>query len=228
MTTTDHPRVLLVEGDQDIWVILRLIEKNGITWKKNEDPFIHIYYPDFPDKEKGGKDKLLKHKFIKTYLEGSKLTALGLITDADKGVDRTWQRIKDVCRRSIPDIPDQLPEAGLVHDVQTSNTNLVKFGVWIMPDNKMVGMMETFLAYLVPDESATLWQYAQEVSTEAKKRGAPFTEAHIDKANIHAWLAWQDPPGLELHQAVMKQIFDTHHPKAQAFMNWFKALYDLV
>jgi hypothetical protein len=96
-----------------------------------------------------------------------------------------------------------------------------------MPDNTMSGMIETFLAYLIPDERAPLWQYAQEVSTEAKTKGALFTEAHRDKANIHSWLAWQDPPGLELHQAVMKRIFDPSHPKAQVFINWFKDLYSL-
>ncbi len=77
----------------------------------------------------------------------------------------------------------------------------------------MSGMMETFLAYLIPDECVPLWQYAQEVSTEAKVRGALFTAAHAEKANIHSWLAWQNPPGLELHQAVMKRIFDPSHPK---------------
>ena len=227
MAKTTHPKVLLVEGDRDIWIILRLIEGNGITWEKDEDRDFHIEYPGYPNKQGGGIDQLLKPKFIASYLIARKCTVLGLVVDADVDASRRWQQVKDACRRSIPDMPDELPEAGLIHDTQNSVRDPVKFGVWIMPDNKTCGMIETFLANLIRDERKPLWQYAQEVANTAKMQGAPFTEAHRDKANIHSWLAWQDPPGLELHQAVMKQVFDSQHPKVQAFMTWFRNLYDL-
>jgi hypothetical protein len=103
----------------------------------------------------------------------------------------------------------------------------IKFGVWIMPDNEMRGMLGTFLVYLVPDESELLWQYSQEVVSEAKNRGATFKEFHYDKAYIYTWLAWQEPPGRQLHQAIMERIFNPQHPKAQNFVNWFKSLYEL-
>ncbi|WP_367267694.1 DUF3226 domain-containing protein [Okeania sp. SIO2C9] len=37
----------------------------------------------------------------------------------------------------------------------------IKFGVWVMPENKMSGMLETFLTYIIPDEKELLWNYAQ-------------------------------------------------------------------
>ncbi len=52
-------------------------------------------------------------------------------------------------------------------------------------------------------------------------------DAHQHKADIHTWLAWQNPPGRQLHQAVMERILDPKHPKAQIFVNWFRDLYDL-
>ncbi|MFM7603034.1 MAG: DUF3226 domain-containing protein, partial [Pseudanabaena sp.] len=38
---------------------------------------------------------------------------------------------------------------------------------------------------------------------------------------------WQNPPGRQLHQAVMEKIFDPQHPNAQKFVKWFKDLYEL-
>ncbi|NJL55795.1 hypothetical protein HC928_11830 [bacterium] len=81
--------------------------------------------------------------------------------------------------------------------------------------------------YLIPDENESIWQYAQEAAKEAKNKGAAFINAHYDKAYIYTWLAWQDPPGRQLHNAVMERILDPTHPKAQTFVSWFRQLYDL-
>jgi hypothetical protein len=97
-----------------------------------------------------------------------------------------------------------------------------------MPDNKMRGMLETFLTYLIPIENEELWQFAQEVAQEVKNKGAVFTEPHLDKANIYTWLAWQDPPGRQLHQAIMERILNPKHPNAQSFVTWFRNLYSLT
>ncbi len=41
----------------------------------------------------------------------------------------------------------------------------------------------------------------QRAVADARSLGAPCIEAHVSKANIYTWLAWQDPPGRQLHQA---------------------------
>jgi len=96
-----------------------------------------------------------------------------------------------------------------------------------MPDNRMRGMLETFLPYMMPTGSTELWQFAQAVTNEAKGKGAVFTESHLDKANIYTWLAWQNPPGRQLHQAIKERILQANHPNAQRFVTWFKTLYGL-
>jgi hypothetical protein len=83
------------------------------------------------------------------------------------------------------------------------------------------------LAYLIPDERETLWEFAQQSTQEATNQGADFTEFQRDKANIYTWLAWQNPPGRQLHQAVMAKILNPTHPNAQKFVTWFKELYGL-
>ncbi len=210
------PKKLIVEGYQDKRVIPELIEANGINWGETREEAI-------VDIEVYGSDQFIDSAIISTELKASGLLALGLIVDADSNLNNRWQSIKNACSKSIADMPDTLPETGLIHTTQSG----VKLGGWIMPDNQAQGMLETFLSYLVPDVSEFLWQYAQEVTQVAKQKGAAFIDEHFDKANIYTWLAWQCPPGRQLHNAVMEKILDSTHPKAQAFVNWFKQLYEL-
>ena len=49
----------------------------------------------------------------------------------------------------MPSLPQELPEKGLIVDT----LNGIKFGIWMMPDNKMRGMLETFLAEIISEEN---------------------------------------------------------------------------
>ncbi|CAN1208689.1 DUF4435 domain-containing protein [Tumidithrix helvetica PCC 7403] len=211
-----HPKILLVEGKQDVRVIPELIEANGVDWGTRKSPIVYIRDCD-------GYQKLVDPDVISTELQASGLSALGIIVDADDNPQGRWQSIRSASIRSIPDLPEALPEEGLIHITPSG----IKFGVWMMPDNKMRGMLETFLTYLIPDGNESIWQFAQKSALEAKNKGAMFTDAHGDKANIYTWLAWQDPPGRQLHQAIMERLLDPNHPNAQMFVTWFKALYGL-
>ncbi|NER36546.1 MAG: hypothetical protein F6J93_21610 [Oscillatoria sp. SIO1A7] len=208
---------LLVEGYEDKRVIPELIEANGIIWEPEPGKYIVNIEPH------DGIDNLLDRDVIFTELNDSNLAALGLIVDADEEPIARWKSIRNVCLPSIADLPKSLPEEGLIHPTTIGP----KFGVWMMPDNQMRGMLETFLAYMVPDQEEPLWKYACETVTEAKNLGAPFKKLHQDKAGIYTWLAWQNPPGRQLHHAVKERILDPQHPKAKAFVSWFKGLYDL-
>ena len=220
MPNLPNKNLLLVEGEEDKRVIPELIEANGIIWvpkpEKPKETVVEI-------EQKGGIEKLLKPSLISTSLKRANLVALGLMVDADEEPIARWNSIRNVCLPSIPDLPESLPEEGLIH----ATTIGPKFGVWMMPDNKLRGMLETFLAYMVGNEEEPLWKYACEAATEAKNLGASFKEVHGDKASIYTWLAWQNPPGRQLHDAVKQRILNPQHPKAKTFVNWFKALYDL-
>jgi len=80
---------------------------------------------------------------------------------------------------------------------------------------------------MVPPESAELWQYAQEAVATAKAKGAKCKDAHIEKAHIHAFLAWHDPPGQKLGFAITQRALDPHAPSAAPFVQWFRSLYEL-
>lgn len=212
----NHKNVLMVEGRQDKFVIPELIEASGVDWGTRQNPVVFI-------RDCGGYERLIDPLEISTALKESGLDTLGIMLDADEYPDQRWQSLKDACLKSIPDLPVELPDTGLIHVTQDGK----RFGIWMMPDNRMRGMLETFLAYMVPEANDVLWTYSQAVVEEAHCKNAPFSKFHRDKAQIYTWLAWQDPPGRQLHQAVMERILDPHHPRAQIFISWFRQLYEL-
>lgn len=145
------------------------------------------------------------------------------IWDADESLEAKWHALRARCIQSFPEMPDELPPGGVV----VENMSKKRFGAWVLPDNRSRGMMETFLSFLVPSEQDSLWQYAIAATNQARDHGAKYRDAHGDKACIHTWLAWSDPPGRQLHQAVIERILDPNSQHAQGFVRWFRALYEI-
>ncbi len=216
MNNKNYSKILLVEGEEDRRIIPELIEANGVQWIMEKQPIVFI-------KPCNGYDNLVNPDLIGTYLQASGLLALGMIIDADENPQERWQSIRNASLKTIPDLPDTLPAEGLIHTTSEG----IRFGIWMMPDNQMRGMLETFIAYMIPTETTELWQFAQAVTREAQEKGAAFKTTHADKAQIYTWLAWQNPPGRQLHQAIKQKILAPQHPEAQKFVTWFKTLYAL-
>ncbi|WP_310489499.1 DUF3226 domain-containing protein [Chamaesiphon sp. VAR_69_metabat_338] len=213
-----YKNVLLVEGQDEKRTIPELIELNGINWGSGKNTIVHI-------KDYEGYENILKPGSISTELKADGIEALGILLDADEQPLDRWIAIRNACRnsKSVSKIPEELPEEGLIIEAD----NGVRVGIWIMPDNKLPGMLETFLGYLLPTASSSLWEFAGETIDRAKDKGAAFTDYHRDKAQIYSWLAWQKPPGRQLHQAIKERILDPQHPEAQQFVSWFRRLYGL-
>ena len=210
-------RRLLVEGEDDKRVIPEFVEARGILWGESRaESIVDIGTYDGIDS--------LSSRLIATELKASGLTALGLLVDANGEPEQRWQAVRDRCLSSVPDLPSVLPEAGLIHRELSG----VRFGVWMMPDNRQRGMLETFLGTLVPPgDAANLWQWTGELCDQARLRGALFKDAHRDKTRLHAWLAFQDPPGRSLHHAILRRILASDHPAGDAFFGWLTELYGL-
>lgn len=53
-----------------------------------------------------------------------------------------------------------------------------------------------------------------------------FKDAHLDKARIHSYLAWNDPPGIPLGQAVLKRTLDPESKQASIFLRWIRDVFE--
>ena len=102
-----------------------------------------------------------------------------------------------------------------------------RLGVWIMPDNRSVGTLETLLKKLVRAESNAVLEHAVKSCNDSKTHGAPFKKVHEEKAHVFTWLAWQDEPGRNLNTVDFANVFDPKSSHAQPFIAWLLKLFDI-
>lgn len=209
-----YPRVLVVEGKDELRVLPQLLELAGIDWPKRNEP-VQI-------EEQDGIGKILAPGFIETTLKASGVTAVGIVVDADNDPGSRWQRLRARLVAIYPDFPTELPAAGAVHVA----ADKPRIGVWIMPDNVRTGMLETLLLALRTGDVA-LHDHARDATSRARTLGAPFRDTHREKAELHTWLAWQDPPGRQLHEAVRSHRLPPAPHVTDPFVGWFRQLFEI-
>ncbi|GAB4525297.1 MAG: hypothetical protein Tsb0020_43320 [Haliangiales bacterium] len=195
-------------------MIPQLIEAHGIPWGETRREWI------VEIKAYDGVQALLRREVIETELQQRGLERLGIIVDANSEPDARWQALRNACIRQFPRLPEAVPEYGVV----VANDERQTIGLWMMPGPRP-GMLETYLAKFIPDQQGTLYDYAREVVATASQRGASFKPDHRDKAELYTWLAWQDPPGRQLHDALIQKILRPNAQLAEPFVSWFRQLY---
>jgi hypothetical protein len=216
-TSGPFPKVLLVEGASEKRLIPYLMEKNGVDWPDNAHP-VQI-------REKGGDSGILAPANFLAEVKEPARRVTGIVLDADEDCRSRWTALRQLARGLFPDISIEIPEDGLI----VSNDEGQKLGAWIMPDNRSRGMLETWLQFLVPlGDADPLLQFARQVAEEAKVRHhANYKPRHFDKASLHTWLAWQDEPGRQMHDAMKFGMFNPTSKLAQPFVKWFRDLFEV-
>ena len=216
MPARNHPRKLLVEGESDRRVIAALMEANGVPWPNPPNSPVSI-------DTRGSVDEILKPGVLEAELGASGLEALGVVVDANGNAASRWDDLRTWCGSEFRNLPDQIPADGL----EVVHSREIRFGVWIMPNNRFAGMLEDWLVGLIPERSRPLYQLARSCVSEAQRQDAPFRAVHRTKAEVHTWLAWQDEPGLRLYDAVQDGVLDPRQPDSERFVKWFKGLFRL-
>ena len=204
MTVPDA--VLLVEGNDDLHVIANLLQ--------------HHNFPEvFEILVKNGIDRILET--LPVQLKASGIKRVGIVVDADTTAELRWASIRGILiaegYHNAPIFPEK---AGTI----VSQDDQPRFGLWIMPDNKIPGMLEDFAACSISPDDA-LCTRARRAVEEIPPEHRLFAERHITKAYIHTWLAWQQDPGTPMGLAITKRYLDATAPEAESFLAWLRRLF---
>ncbi len=207
LSATGTPRrVLWVEGKDDSAVVQSLCRQHRLPRA-------------FVVTERGGITEILKG--LPVEVRAPDLECFGIVVDANGDADDRWRAIRELLgSNGYPELPASPGSDGIV---VPAPPNRPRVGVWIMPDNRSPGMVEDFVARLIPADDR-LWPRASDAIEAIPPQDRRFPEARRAKALIHTWLSWQEDPGSPMGQAITKGDLDADAPLARRFMDWLRRL----
>ncbi|MBM3459564.1 MAG: hypothetical protein FJX77_13670 [Armatimonadetes bacterium] len=200
--------LLLVEGKNDEHVLYALLKQHQIP----EVFQVHAC---------NGIDHLLE--LLPLRLEESGRECLGLVLDADSDPIARWS---ELARRLSP-LGYAGPAEGPVRSgaiFPSPDTFHPRVGIWMMPDNQNPGGLEEFLLALVPATDRLLSR-AREAIGAIPLLDRLFVPAHLTKAEMYTWLAWQETPGQPPGLAITAHSLDGTRPIAAELVNWLHQLF---
>ncbi len=211
-------RILLVEGNDDLHVMMNLFEVRRIP-----DAFrVKLPDPDEKDNRKGGVEKLLDS--LPRWLRSADLEQLGVVVDADDDPAARWQSLRDrLVRAGVDNVPQTCSEGGTIVELllPPEPRKLIRFGAWIMPNNRSKGMLEDFVAGLIHDDDMLpiVDSFLSSIPEEKRR----FKEVHRTKARIHTWLAVGERPGRPMGQAIKADSrLNANHRTVEPFLAWIR------
>jgi len=210
-----HSRRLRVEGPDDLHTIIALLTRHGADFRTPDLRLPHV------SDEPPGVDAALAaiEPGVKTY------ERFGIVIDSELPGPESpnrWLQVRDRMRRVGLLLPDAQPADGLVINGLRPGHRV---GLWLMPDNVQRGTLEHLVATLVPPADPAI-AIAQDATDRALSAGAPLHERDRLKGVLHAWLAWQEPPGRPFGGGVTAGAFRSDSPMALVFVEWFRRLFD--
>lgn len=206
-------RILLVEGEDDLHVVLhlwcRLAIEAGIQSECD---------PEFCISEKGGIDKLLESIASELQVEGRR--AVGIVVDADEDPAGRWESVGDQLREVGIEIPQGPRPGGICID---GSSRLPRVGVWLMPDNVAPGELEDFIETMLPDADP-VWPSSQAYIDGIETGHRKFKKQKALRAKVHAWLATRKQPG-RMGAAIKEGDLGIDGELAVSFADWLRRLF---
>lgn len=197
-------RILLVEGHDDEHVVYNLCMR-------------HAMPRTFAVQVAGNDREVLK--LLRVEPKASDVERLAVILDADTDLERRWREVCGALHtagyRDMPELPE--PGGTILH-----GSDVPSVGVWLMPDNRLPGVLEDFLGFLVPmgDALLPLVDGFLDGIPEPVRR---FAIKDRSKARLHAWLATQEQPGKPLGLAIKARYLDAEMAVIAPFLSWLRA-----
>ena len=201
-----YDKQLLVEGDNDFHVISAFCTK-------------HTIFKNFNIIACKGIEDLFK--VVPTVTINPNFSAIGIVIDADSNISKRWSKLRNILIGKGFNIPNDLPSLGLI----CKNTDEVKVGVWIMPDNNLNGMLEDFVKFLIPENDPCLVIANSTLEKIETQKLNKYAAIHKSKALIHTWLAWQEDPGTPMGLSITKKYLNADNETSLKFANWLRELF---
>ena len=194
-------RVFLVEGRDDREVVFQICNYHQVD---NRDLF---------DVESKNGYESLRDDLKVRPLTG--VTIIGAIVDADVDPRGRWDSLRNALHEAgYQNVPHEPSEGGTIIP---GIGPLPSVGIWLMPNNRLAGLLEDFLALLIRQDDVLLERAGlciDSIPTEHRK----FTENDRSKALIHTWLAWQEEPGSPLGLAITRHYLNGNHAVVTQFL----------
>ncbi|MCU0658596.1 MAG: hypothetical protein MUF64_26065 [Polyangiaceae bacterium] len=199
--------ILLVEGPDDMHVLAALLNKHATE------------VPDgsFVIKKKDGKDPLLAE--FPLQIKARNVPRLGVLMDADSDLSARWLSLRT---RFEANTNQKLPEQPEPSGTVVTYGEGLRFGVWLMPNNQLPGILEDFVAYLIPQGDVLLQHTDHFLSGLPERR---FPDHDLAKARIHVWLSIQKEPEKTMGQAITAKALDGSRQEALALVGWLRRLF---
>ncbi len=217
------PGYVLVEGKNDKHVIQNLCRRHGLAIAVQEPD--EGGKPRLQDSDGSGISSGLVRLLLRatTKIKEPGLNPIGIVLDADLDILERWQQLRGrLLANGYLAIPDRPVSNGWI----SSETNLRRVGVWLMPDNQQPGILEDFVRTLIPnddllrDKATTILEEIEQLQLNR------YPIEQRAKALIHTWLAWQEIPGQPMGLAITVRALSHDTPSAHAFVAWLRRLFD--
>jgi len=158
---------------------------------------------------------------IPVRFKQSGIEIIGIIIDADINIANRWGTISNLLNLKGYGCPQNIPAEGLI----LNEEGKVRVGVWIMPNNNLGGMLEDFIAFMVPENDDLLPTVNSTLLNIEEAGINRYSLIHKSKAVIHSWLALQQDPGTPMGLSITKRYLSTDNENSNAFIGWLKLLF---
>lgn len=204
---------LLVEGPTDMHVVLALCKHHGVP-------------ENFDIVDCGGVEDLFNNLKIR-LTNPSMNSTIGIMVDADNNIMQRFNQIIDIINnQSQTPITKQITANGVIIPSQNTKT-LPNIGIWLMPDNVNLGMIEDFAISLIPQNDNMIGEVEDELKKIEDKGINRYSVIHHSKAKIHTYLSWQEEPGSPIGLSITKKVLNPDQGNAKRYVDWLVKLFSL-
>lgn len=219
---TGHRNVLLVEGQDDLHVVLQLYRKMTGT------------DPNFCIRDMRGLSNLLAD--MNNEIRNRDI--VGIIVDADRDDESgqpsnaaaaRWDEVIGKLEQIGITVPPERADGVVILGKPDGASRLARVGVWVMPDNEHPGEIEDFINTMIPSDAKArllakdyidraLAEISLDDDIERLREGKRL------RGEVHAWLATRRRPR-HLGAAIEAAYLDTDGELCQRFTAWLRRLF---